>query len=266
MNDQIIRKTMFSIALALALVAPAVAQTTTTTVKDPGIETLRQKMNFDILRTFATPAPGITGYVVKGPQGRTGILYGLGDYVISGSILDKTGKDLTKQYARTELPKPDYAKAAKQLSASSYLVNEGPADKPEIYVFSDPNCPFCHKFWEQSRDWVAQGKVQIHWIMVGFLRPSSAGISATILTSDDPVRTMNNFESRQGTGSEQVKPMKDIPDDIRAVIAQHGQLMADLGFSGTPGLFFKNTDGHWQTINGLPDQTALAQALGVSNP
>lgn len=264
MTVQNIRNIACSIGLTLTLAGPAVAQTTD--IKDPGIESLRQKMHFEVLRTFSTPAPGVTGYVVKGPQGRTGILYGLGDYAISGSILDKDGKDLTKQYARSELPKPDYANAAKQLSASSYLVNEGPTDKPEIYVFSDPNCPFCHKFWEQSRDWVAQGKVQIHWIMVGFLKPSSAGISAAILTSDDPVKTMNAFESRQGKGSARVEPMQNIPDDLRTVIEQHGQLMADLGFSGTPGLFFRNTDGQWQAITGLPDQAALAQALGVSNP
>lgn len=264
MNFQIIRNTVFSIVLALALAAPAVAQTTA--VKDPGIESLRQKMNFEVLRTFSTPAPGVTGYVVKGPKGRTGILYGLGDYAISGSILDKDGNDLTKQYASTELPKPDYANAARQLSASSYLVNEGPADKPEIYVFSDPNCPYCHKFWQQTRDWVDQGKVRIHWIMVGFLKPSSAGISATILTSDEPPRTMNAFESQRDRGPNRIEPMTNIPDNLKAVIDQHGQLMADLGFSGTPGVFFQNADGNWQAITGLPDQAALAQALGVSNP
>lgn len=264
MNNRFFQNIVFSIGLTLALAGPVVAQTSA--VKDPGIESLRQKMNFEVLRTFSTPAPGVTGYVVKGPQGRTGILYGLGDYAISGSILDKDGNDLTKQYASTELPKPDYAKAAKQLSASSYLVNEGPADKPEIYVFSDPNCPFCHKFWQQTRDWVAQGKVRIHWVMVGFLKPSSAGISATILTSDEPAKTMNAFESRRGKGSARVEPMKNIPDDLKTVIDQHGQLMADLGFSGTPGLFFQNTDGKWQAITGLPNKAALAKALGISTP
>ncbi len=258
-----LRNTLF-VGLLLALAIPTWAQSTTE--NDPGIESLRQTMNFEVLRRFSTPAPGMNGYVVKGPQGRTGILYGLGDYVISGSLLDKTGQDLTKQYASTELPKPDYADAARKLSASSSLVTEGPADKPEIYVFSDPNCPYCHKFWQQTRDWVDQGKVRIHWIMVGFLKPSSSGYAATILSSDDPVKTMNAFESRFNKNSPPVEPMKDIPDDLRTVINQHGQLMADLGFSGTPGLFFQNTDGTWQAITGLPDQARLAQALGVSTP
>jgi thiol:disulfide interchange protein DsbG len=40
--------------------------------------------------------------------------------------------------------------------------------------------------------------------------------------------------------------------------------MADLGFSGTPGLLFKDTSSQWRGQTGVPDQEALARLLGIA--
>src|SRR3546814_12650200 len=72
------------------------------------------------------------------------------------------------------------------LEASEWIA-DGKADAPRvIYTFSDPNCPFCNKFWSAARPWVDSGKVQLRHIMVGVIRPDSANKVATIMTASSP--------------------------------------------------------------------------------
>lgn len=48
-----------------------------------------------------------------------------------------------------------------------------------------PNCPFRNLFWKQARPWVEAGDVQLRHVMVGMLRPDSAGKSAALLAAED---------------------------------------------------------------------------------
>lgn len=232
---------------------------------DPGIAALQDRAGFSILKSFKTPAEGVTGYVVETGDGKTGIVYGLGDYVLSGSLLDAQGNDLTRQYTASQLPKPDYESVAKVLAQDPHLVSEGAEDAPEIYVFADPNCIFCHKFWNQTRDWVAAGKVQLHWVMVGFLKPSSTGYSAAIMNAEDRAGALRTFEENFGQSDKGgFNELDPIPAELKAALQQHSRWMAELDFSGTPGLLFKDANGQWRGQTGVPRQDALAKALGIA--
>lgn len=233
---------------------------------DPGIAALQDRAGFSVLKSFKTPAEGVTGYVVETDDGKSGIVYGLGDYVFSGSLLDAQGNDLTRQYTVSQLPKPDYASVAKVLAQDPHLVSEGAEGAPEIYVFADPNCIFCHKFWQQTRGWVAAGKVQLHWIMVGFLKPSSAGYSAAIINAEDRAGALGAFKESFGQSGKAngIAELDPIPADLKAALEKHSQWMAELDFSGTPGLLFRGADGQWHGQTGVPRQDALAKALGIA--
>jgi len=252
-----------SMTLFLSLIATLV---TAAPPMDPGIEALQEKVGFTVIERFATPAEGVTGYVVKTGDGKTGIVYGLGDYILSGSLLEGNGNDLTRQYAARYIPKPTYASVAEQLSQDTHLVSEGGKGAPEVYVFADPNCIFCHKFWQQTRSWVAEGKVRLHWVMVGFLKPSSLGLSAAIMSAEDRAGALQAFEenfgnSGNGSGISELTP---IPADLHESLEQHSQWMAELGFSGTPGLLFKETSGQWRGQTGVPKHEALGRMLGIA--
>ncbi len=52
--------------------------------------------------------------------------------------------------------------------------------KPVIYVFLDPNCKFCHRFYDQIMPLVKRNAVQVRAIMVGFVKPSSIYKAAAI--------------------------------------------------------------------------------------
>lgn len=231
---------------------------------DPGIKALQEKVGFAVIERFSTPAEGVNGYVVKGGDGNTGIVYGLGDYVLSGSLLEGGGNDLTRQYAARYITNPAYASVAGQLSQDTHLVSEGGKDAPEIYVFADPNCIFCHKLWKQTRGWVTEGKVQLHRVMVGFLKPSSLGFSAAIMSAEDRDGALQAFEENFGNNGSGISELAPVPEKLKAALDHHSQWMAELGFSGTPGLLYKDKSGQWRGQTGLPEHGALGQALGIT--
>lgn len=98
-----------------------------------------------------------------------------GKHVLVGSLFDEQGKDLSAE----PLEKLVYAPMSKEIWAKmekTAWIADGKADAPrKVYLFSDPNCPYCNMFWEQARPWVESGKVQLRHIMVGIIREDSPG-------------------------------------------------------------------------------------------
>src|SRR4030065_62609 len=60
-----------------------------------------------------------------------------------------------------------------------------------IYVFFDPNCPYCHKVYEMLRPQVQRGEVELRWVVTGKLMTNSAGKAAAMLESTHPTKTLH---------------------------------------------------------------------------
>lgn len=230
------------------------------------VETMTHSWGFKVLKSFPTQAPGIQGYVVKNKQGKMGVLYGYKGFVIAGGLYNPKGHDLTKDYNKTELPEPDFKSVADKLQKDPLLITEGSGKAPQVYVFADPNCIFCHKFWEETRDWVKQGKIQIHWVMVGFLKPSSAGRAARIMSMHKRSTAVDLDEAKFNVSQEEgaVKTLEPIPANIQTDLDEHSSMMKQLGFSGTPAVVFRGLDGKWTGSAGLPPRQLFARLLGIS--
>jgi len=224
-------------------------------------------LGISVVKTFKTAAPGITGFVVQDSNGEYGVIYKYRDFLISGALLDASGTNLTQAYAEKYIPKPDYAGVARTLAGSSGLINEGRKGAPEIYVFADPNCYYCRKLWLQTRDWVASGKLRIHWILVGFLKQSSAARAAAILTAANRAKALAKDEERFDLTREEggIAELKPIPKPLAAILEKHLALMKQLRFEGTPSVMFKDVDGNWRHVVGVPGDEQLAAALGISS-
>lgn len=227
---------------------------------------LAKQLNFVVLRTFKTDAPDITGFVVKDGNGRFGVIYTYKNYLISGSLLNAQGTNLTPGYAAKYIPKPDYAAVVKALAGSPGLVSEGRRGAPEVYFFADPNCYYCRKLWEETRAWVRAGKIRIHWAMVGFLKRSSAGRAAAILAAADGAKALTEDEVRFDLKDEEggIAALKPVPEKYQKILHKHLVLMQELRFEGTPGVVFKDVRGHWQGTPGVPKLPQLAKTLGIS--
>ncbi|MEW7858069.1 thiol:disulfide interchange protein DsbG [Pseudomonas chlororaphis] len=213
-----------------------------------------------IVGSFDAP-DGLKGYAAQ-YQNRGMALYLTpdGKHVLLGNLYDADGKDLSAE----PLQKLVYAPMAKAVWAKmekSHWIADGKADAPRvIYLFSDPNCPYCNMFWEQARPWVNAGKVQLRHIMVGIIREDSPGKSAALLAAKDPQQALQDHE-KAGKGSS-LKPLAKIPAEVQAKLDANMALMDELELSATPAIFYMDDKGELQQQQGAPSPDKLGKIFG----
>ena len=213
-----------------------------------------------IVGTFEAPN-GLRGYAAQ-YQNRGMALYLTpdGQHVLLGNLYDADGKDLSAE----PLQKLVYAPMAKAIWAkmeASNWIADGNKDAPRtVYLFSDPNCPYCNMFWEQARPWVKAGKVQLRHIMVGIIREDSPGKSAALLAAKEPEKALADHE-KAGKASP-LKPLKEIPPAIQAKLDANQALMDELELSATPAIFYLDDKGELQQQQGAPSPDKLVKILG----
>src|SRR5271170_5660385 len=146
----------------------------------PSLQRLTQT-GYKVIRSFDA-GHGLTGWVVA-REGQFHVVYTTGDgqTLLIGNLFDSAGKDLTAAFTDQYVPHKDLVPIYDALSRATY-VSEGHAKGASrvIYIIFDPNCPFCSVAWKALRPYVS-GNVEIRWVPVAFLKPSSAGKVATIL-------------------------------------------------------------------------------------
>lgn len=204
---------------------------------------------------------GLQGYAAQF-QNRGVALYLTpdGKHVLVGSLFNEQGQDLSE----APLEKLVYAPLAKEVWAKldkTAWIADGKADAPRVvYLFSDPNCPYCNVFWQQARPWVDSGKVQLRHIMVGIIRADSPAKSASLLASSDPQKALHAHESAGKAST--LKPLEKIPAAVQAKLDSNLALMEELGLSATPAIFYLDDQQQLQTQQGAPRPEMLGKILG----
>ncbi|WP_207937786.1 thiol:disulfide interchange protein DsbG [Pseudomonas sp. 51_B] len=183
-----------------------------------------------------------------------------GKHVLVGSLFDEQGKDLSAE----PLQKLVYAPMSKALWAkmeSAAWIADGKDSAPrKVYLFSDPNCPYCNMFWEQARPWVKSGKVQLRHIMVGIIREDSPGKSAALLAAKDPAKALHDHE-KAGKAST-LKALDKVPEAVQQKLAANMALMEEMGLQATPAIFYQDEQGNLQSQQGAPRPELLGKILG----
>lgn len=190
-----------------------------------------------------------------------------GKHVVTGVLLDADGKDVNR-LALEALVQPAMDKLTWDTVQGTHWVGDGSAKAARVvYMFTDPNCPYCNKLWADARPWVEAGKVQLRHILVGVIRPDSAGKAAAVLASKDPAAALAAHSKLHGSGRIQpvdgrgLQPLKDIPVNIRTQLATNQHAMVQLGLSATPALVWKDAQGEVHTLTGAPEGK-LAEVFG----
>lgn len=212
-----------------------------------------------IVGSFDAPG-GLKGYAARyNGDGIALYLTPDGGHVLIGSLLDANGADLTKAPLEKLVYGPMSTEMWQQLEKSTWIA-DGMADAPRIiYMFSDPNCPYCNMFWKQARPWVEAGNVQVRHIMVGILREDSGGKAAALLTAKNPQASLEKHEA-DGTGST-LKPIALSPK-IDGQLKANLELMTELGAQATPAIFYQDDKGRLQQQQGAPSPDQLKQIMG----
>ena len=165
-------------------------------------------------------AGGLTGWVIE-REGHRMVVYTTPDqqYLLVGALLNASGTDLTRGYAETQGRQPARKVLYTQLAKSVYVVDGPERPKTVIYAFMDPNCVYCHFAWEAMRPYVRAG-LQMRWIPVGILKPSSGPRAATILSATSPRQALaaneSGFDLRDETGG--IAPAVSIAPRVRAAL------------------------------------------------
>lgn len=181
-----------------------------------------------------------------------------GEHVVIGPMLDSNGNDLTEQHIERHLPEPDLNAVWDQLKQADW-VREGSADAERVvYVFTDPNCPFCNAFWRASRPYIGED-AQLRHIMVGILRPDSLPKAARIMSADDPAAALADHESSHESGG--LAPLASVPAELEQRILANNDLMQSLGAQATPAIFFKDQGGKVQKLMGMQRLSVIAEQV-----
>ncbi|MCE8018122.1 thiol:disulfide interchange protein DsbG [Halomonas sp. MCCC 1A17488] len=207
------------------------------------------------------PAPGgLTGYAAS-HQGRemTVFVTADGEHAIVGTLVDAEGNDLSEAPLDELVRAPQENELWRRLEESHWIA-DGSVDAPRtLYTFTDPNCPYCHRFWEAARPWVEAGEVQLRHIMVGILEPDSPAKAAALLGADEPSAALH----RHSSGND-VAPSAQ-PRNIEDQVYRNNQLFEELGFYATPSTLFL-LDGRLERVDGMPDEARLVEMMGGEAP
>ncbi len=208
--------------------------------------------------SFEAPG-GVKGFVGR-RNGQPVSLYLMpdGEHIVVGKMVDGFGQDLSAEHIRNWLPQPDLTGAWQKLADAAW-VSEGPSDAQRIvYVFFDPNCGYCVTFREKAQPYLERG-IELRHIMVGIIQPSSLAKAASVLGAEDPLGKLDFHDSQ--FPKDWLESDENVPQDLRKQILSNNRLMESLAIAVTPSVFYKDPDGEIRKIVGLPDDSALSEAV-----
>lgn len=228
--------------------------------KKPAVIEAIEAQGFEVLGEFDAPS-GLRGYAGIAGQ-RPVAVYATADgqYAVVGTLVNAKGEDAAAEALQRLVAEPMSKRTWAQLESSAWIADGKPDAPRVVYTFSDPNCPFCNRFWAAARPWVESGKVQLRHVMVGVIRPDSANKVASIYAAASPSEALARSERGYATGG--IKPAATVPADVRKKLDANEKLMVELGFQGTPGILFRDEKGVVQRRSGMPAASDLPVVLG----
>jgi len=146
----------------------------------------------------------------------------------------------------------------------STWVRDGQSKKV-MYVFFDPNCPYCRRVYDGLRPQVEFGEVELRWIPVGILMATSPGKAAALLEAPDPAAAFhdneNRFNSERGMFGGIDEELVPKPK-TSAQLARNLELLRRSGRDSVPSLLFRDRTGAARFVRGAPSESRLEAIVG----
>ena len=167
----------------------------------------------------------------------------------------------------SSMPWPLTDQQWQQVTALRGIATQPGMNVPALYVFFDPDCPWCATLWETRLNGKSFKDVPAVWVPVTYLTSNSLGKAAALLRSGAKVALEQNFhhydtEHRSGG----IIPVK-ASDSERKALGQAKALWLQLG-GATPMFVYRTATGKTLIYLGLPKDpaqlTAIVQSLAVS--
>lgn len=130
-----------------------------------------------------------------------------------------------------------------------------------LYMIFDPNCPYCHVLYDELEPMVQSAHLNLRFIVVGFLAPSSTGKAAAILQAKDPRAAIR--ENEKGFNMEHFGAIREVipTPETDKILADNLKLLEESGRRIVPTLIYRDRQGKIQVIHGLLDKSGLQATL-----
>lgn len=216
-----------------------------------------EKEGLEVHGEFDAPE-GLTGYAASHQgQPMTIFVTADGEHAIVGNLIDSNATNLSEEPLERLVQGPMDDTAWQNLGNSAWIADGSDDAERIVYVFTDPNCPYCTRFYHDSRPWVESGKVQLRHVMVGILDPARSPRQAvTMLAADDPSAMLEAHEN-----GDEVEPLKHLPRDLEQRLQDNHNLFYGFGMVATPGIIYYNGD-KLEMSQGAPTPEQMTTIMG----
>lgn len=205
--------------------------------------------------------PGFTGFVGE-YHGRQMPVYVLpdGKHMVIGTLFDESANDLTRAPLQEATTPVLDASLWADLAKATWIAEGAVKPKRIVYVFTDTECPYCHRLWQAIQPLLAGGDVQVRHIIVAVIAPASLGRAAAILDAASPAQALHQHES--SFGHSPVKPETNVSAATGRRIKANIDLMGRLGIQGTPATIYKSPAGKIVNLSGLLPEDRIKTIFG----
>ena len=140
-----------------------------------------------------------------------------------------------------------------RLSRATYIQESAVKTERVVYVFIDPECPYCHELWSAIHSLPAS--VQVRYLMVAVISKASRGKAAALLESQGRAAALRKHESGIRNGG--IRALQEIAPEIRESIVLNNLFLDALKIPGTPGIVYTDAGGAVRVSSGVPPAQLL---------
>lgn len=129
----------------------------------------------------------------------------------------------------------------------------------QVYVFTDPNCPYCADLYRTLKGLSAQHDLRVRWLPVAVVDATSLGKAAAWLQSEDPLATLDLSKRgfQPGLGGH---VHEDVPStETERNLEENHRLLALWAIPVVPTMVVMDRDGVPRVFQGSLSPLALGR-------
>lgn len=131
-----------------------------------------------------------------------------------------------------------------------------------VYLFADPNCPSCALLYRNLRKVIETDNVQIRWVPVAIVGPTSLGKAAAILQAPDRAAALRVNEEQFQNETYSGGIDEDLPsEETEKQLDANLRLFNRLDLRVVPTMLFKDRDGRALVVQGALSPVALRKVF-----
>ncbi len=131
-----------------------------------------------------------------------------------------------------------------------------------IYIIVDANCGYCQLLYKNLQPFIASYDLQLRWVPVAIVDPTSLGKAAAILQAKDPKAALDYNETHYNTKTFTGGIAEEIPTPAtEARLRANEALLNQVGIPVVPTMLFVAKTGEAMMIQGALSPIALRKVL-----